>query len=162
MAISVDMPELGESVVEGTITQWLVQVGDRVEVDQPLVEVTTDKVDAEIPSPSAGVVAEILVSEGDTVAVGAALVKLEEGASATAPAPEASASAPEESAPAPEESAPVAETAPAAAPPPQEKPPVSEPPAAPASAPEQARATERSALLPSEDTSPPDGLAVKL
>ena len=90
MAIAVEMPELGESVVEGTVGKWLVKVGDRVEVDQPLVEVTTDKVDAEIPSPAAGVVAKIFVAEGDTVAVGASLVTLEEGGAA---APSASESA---------------------------------------------------------------------
>ena len=88
MAIEVEMPELGESVVEGTVGKWLVKVGDRVEVDQPLVEVTTDKVDAEIPSPAAGVVAKILVAEGDTVAVGASLVTLEEGGAAALPEPE--------------------------------------------------------------------------
>lgn len=88
MAIAVEMPELGESVVEGTVGKWLVKVGDRVEVDQPLVEVTTDKVDAEIPSPAAGVVAKIFVAEGDTVAVGASLVTLEEGGAAAPPASE--------------------------------------------------------------------------
>ncbi|MFP8875217.1 MAG: biotin/lipoyl-containing protein, partial [Myxococcota bacterium] len=82
MAIEVELPELGESVVEGTVTQWLVKEGDRVEIDQPLVEVTTDKVDAEIPSPAAGVVSKILVAEGETVPVGMALVTLEEGADA--------------------------------------------------------------------------------
>ncbi|MFP5347268.1 MAG: biotin/lipoyl-containing protein, partial [Actinomycetes bacterium] len=69
----VQMPALGESVTEGTVTRWLKQVGDRVEVDEPLLEVSTDKVDTEIPSPVAGVVQEILVDEDETVEVGAKL-----------------------------------------------------------------------------------------
>jgi 2-oxoglutarate dehydrogenase E2 component (dihydrolipoamide succinyltransferase) len=76
MAIEVTLPALGESVVEGTVSRWLVKEGDRVERDQPLVEVTTDKVDAEIPSPAAGVVEALLVAEGDTVAVGAVLARI--------------------------------------------------------------------------------------
>ena len=64
---------MGESVVEGTVARWLVKEGDPVEMDQPLVEVTTDKVDAEIPSPAMGVVKQILVMEGETVAIGTAL-----------------------------------------------------------------------------------------
>ena len=75
MAIQVKLPELGESVVEGPIAKWLVKEGDYVTRDQPLVEVTTDKVDAEIPSPVAGVVEKLLVSEGDTVPIGAELVR---------------------------------------------------------------------------------------
>ena len=70
MATSVEMPELGESVTEGTITTWLKKVGDTVEVDEPLLEVSTDKVDTEIPSPVAGVLLEILADEDDTVDVG--------------------------------------------------------------------------------------------
>jgi len=77
MKTSVELPALGESVVEGTVSRWLVAVGDRVEVDQPLVEVTTDKVDAEIPSPAAGVVMEILAAEGDVVPVGGALAQID-------------------------------------------------------------------------------------
>jgi len=79
MAITVELPELGESVVEGTVSRWLVKEGDRVERDQPLVEVTTDKVDAEIPSPAAGTVEKILVPEGETIPVGAELARLSEG-----------------------------------------------------------------------------------
>src|SRR3954471_25026784 len=79
MSDSVQMPALGESVTEGTVTRWLKQVGDRVEVDEPLLEVSTDKVDTEIPSPVAGVVEEILVGEDETVEVGAALVRIVEG-----------------------------------------------------------------------------------
>jgi 2-oxoglutarate dehydrogenase E2 component (dihydrolipoamide succinyltransferase) len=91
MAITVELPALGESVVEGTITRWLVKEGDRVERDQPLVEVTTDKVDAEIPAPEAGVIERILVPEGETVPVGAALATLAPGAQAAAGKPVAKA-----------------------------------------------------------------------
>ena len=77
MRAGVELPALGESVVEGTVSRWLVAVGERVEVDQPLVEVTTDKVDAEIPSPMAGVVVEILAAEGDVVPVGGVLVQID-------------------------------------------------------------------------------------
>jgi 2-oxoglutarate dehydrogenase E2 component (dihydrolipoamide succinyltransferase) len=91
MAITVELPALGESVVEGTITKWLVKEGDRVERDQPLVEISTDKVDAEIPAPEAGVIERILVPEGETVAVGAALVTIATGATAAAAAPKAAA-----------------------------------------------------------------------
>ena len=80
MATVVRLPELGESVVEGTVSRWLVKEGDRVERDQPLVEVTTDKVDAEIPSPIAGVVEALLAAEGEVVAVGAALARIADGA----------------------------------------------------------------------------------
>ncbi|MEE2663696.1 MAG: dihydrolipoamide acetyltransferase family protein [Myxococcota bacterium] len=73
MSISIELPALGESVVEGTVARWLVAEGEAVERDQPLVEVTTDKVDAEVPSPAAGVIEKILVAEGETVAVGAQL-----------------------------------------------------------------------------------------
>ena len=76
MAHSVEMPELGESVTEGTVTQWLKKVGDKVEVDEPLLEVSTDKVDTEIPSPVAGVLLKILAEEDDTVDVGAAIAEI--------------------------------------------------------------------------------------
>ncbi len=84
------LPALGESVTEGTITRWLKKVGDTVAVDEPLVEVSTDKVDTEIPSPVAGVVQQILVQEDETVAVGAVLAIISDGAAApSAPAPAA-------------------------------------------------------------------------
>src|SRR3989442_1512660 len=73
MAFSVQMPALGESVTEGTVTRWLKQEGDTVEVDEPLVEVSTDKVDTEIPSPAAGVLTKIIAQEDDTVEVGGEL-----------------------------------------------------------------------------------------
>ncbi len=79
MSESVSLPALGESVTEGTVTRWLKQVGDRVEVDEPLLEVSTDKVDTEIPSPIAGVIEEILVAEDETVEVGADLVRIGDG-----------------------------------------------------------------------------------
>jgi 2-oxoglutarate dehydrogenase E2 component (dihydrolipoamide succinyltransferase) len=74
------MPQMGESVVEGTLERWLVQKGDRVAKDQNLCEITTDKVDAEVPAPTSGVVTELLVAEGETVAVGAALIVIDETA----------------------------------------------------------------------------------
>ncbi|PZF67736.1 2-oxoglutarate dehydrogenase, E2 component, dihydrolipoamide succinyltransferase [Curtobacterium sp. MCPF17_047] len=80
MSESVNLPALGESVTEGTVTRWLKNVGDRIEVDEPLLEVSTDKVDTEIPSPIAGVIEEILVQEDETVEVGTALVKIGDGA----------------------------------------------------------------------------------
>ena len=73
MAISVQMPALGESVTEGTVTRWLKQEGDTVEQDEPLLEVSTDKVDTEIPSPAAGVLKKIVAQEDDTVEVGGEL-----------------------------------------------------------------------------------------
>lgn len=122
---SVKMPELGESVTEGTVTRWLKKVGDEVGVDEPLVEVSTDKVDTEIPSPVAGVLLSISANEDDTVAVGGELAVV--GAADAAPA------APAPAAPAPE---PAAAPAAAAAPPAPPAPPAPAPaPAAPAPAP---------------------------
>jgi 2-oxoglutarate dehydrogenase E2 component (dihydrolipoamide succinyltransferase) len=69
MSVSVSMPQLGESVTEGTVTRWLKKEGERVEVDEPLLEVSTDKVDTEIPAPASGVLAEIRVGQGQTVPV---------------------------------------------------------------------------------------------
>ncbi|MFB8181622.1 biotin/lipoyl-containing protein, partial [Streptomyces sp. NPDC055966] len=116
MAVSVTLPALGESVTEGTVTRWLKAEGERVEADEPLLEVSTDKVDTEIPSPVSGVLSSIKVAEDETVEVGAELAIIDDGtgAPAAAPAP-AAAEAP----------APVAEPAPA---------PVAEAPAAPAPA----------------------------
>jgi len=89
MSESVVLPALGESVTEGTVTRWLKKVGDSVAVDEPLVEVSTDKVDTEIPSPVAGVIEQILVQEDETVQVGAVLVIISGGSGAAAPAPAA-------------------------------------------------------------------------
>ena len=114
MSHTVELPALGESVTEGTVTRWLVAVGDTVAVDDPIVEVSTDKVDTEIPSPVAGVVEQILVEEDEDVEVGAALVVIGDGSSAPAAAPAApTAEAPAASDPAAPE-APAAAAAPAA------------------------------------------------
>ncbi|HJU09697.1 MAG TPA: dihydrolipoamide acetyltransferase family protein [Candidatus Binataceae bacterium] len=82
MSLEVTMPQMGESVVEGTVTKWLVKQGDRVSEDQPLCEISTDKVDTEIPSPGAGVIAQLVAAEGQTLPVGATLAIIE-GAEAT-------------------------------------------------------------------------------
>src|SRR5215468_2275807 len=100
MSVAVELPALGESVVEGTVSRWLVKEGDHVEVDQPLVEVTTDKVDAEIPAPAAGVIEKILAREGETVSVGQRLALIDAGG-AVRPAAAEPASAAKAEAPAP-------------------------------------------------------------
>ncbi|HRD13690.1 MAG TPA: dihydrolipoamide acetyltransferase, partial [Mycobacterium sp.] len=82
MAVSVQMPALGESVTEGTVTRWLKQEGDTVEVDEPLLEVSTDKVDTEIPSPASGVLTKIIAQEDDTVEVGGELALIGEAGEA--------------------------------------------------------------------------------
>jgi 2-oxoglutarate dehydrogenase E2 component (dihydrolipoamide succinyltransferase) len=119
MSESVSLPALGESVTEGTVTRWLKNVGDRVEVDEPLVEVSTDKVDTEIPSPIAGVIEAILVQEDETVEVGTALVTIGDGSGAapaadSSPAADAAEAGPSYAAPAPEAEAPAAPAAAAA------------------------------------------------
>src|ERR687885_275831 len=78
----ITMPKLGETVTEGTLSSWLKQVGDEVAFDDPLFEVSTDKVDSEIPSPYDGVLLEVLVAEGETVPVGTALARIGEPGSA--------------------------------------------------------------------------------
>ncbi|MBK9314680.1 MAG: 2-oxoglutarate dehydrogenase, E2 component, dihydrolipoamide succinyltransferase [Acidobacteria bacterium] len=144
MATDVLMPQMGESIAEGTIVKWLKQVGDTVQRDEPLLEISTDKVDAEIPSPAAGVLVEILAKEGDTVLVNAVIARLgasgEPAAPAAAPVAEAAKSAPAPE-PAPAPAAPAAPPAPAApaAPP---VPPAPAAPAAPAAAAEVAEAGE--------------------
>ena len=103
MSVSVSMPQLGESVTEGTVTRWLKKEGERVEVDEPLLEVSTDKVDTEIPSPASGILRDIAVDEDETVAVGAQLAVIEETDAAPAPASgdgqDAAAAAPQASVP---------------------------------------------------------------
>ena len=95
MTIKVTMPQLGESVVEGTVGRWHVRVGDRVEKDQAVVEILTDKADSEVPSPVGGVVTAVLVEEGAVVRVGQALVEIDETATAAVPpAPKPVVSAP--------------------------------------------------------------------
>src|SRR5690349_21532416 len=108
MPVSVTMPRLGESVTEGTVTRWLKQEGEHVEADEPLLEVSTDKVDTEIPAPAAGVLTRIVVREDETAEVGSELAVISgDGESGDAPAESAPAeSAPAESAPAEAEAEP--------------------------------------------------------
>src|SRR5882762_4524510 len=119
MAVDIVMPQMGESIFEGTITKWLKKPGDKVERDEPLFEISTDKVDAEIPSPSAGVLKEIKVKEGQTVPINTVVATIDAaGAAASAPAA-APAPAPAASAPAASSTATRAEAPkPAAVPPP--------------------------------------------
>jgi 2-oxoglutarate dehydrogenase E2 component (dihydrolipoamide succinyltransferase) len=137
-ATDVKLPELGESVTEGTVTRWLKAVGDDVAVDEPLLEISTDKVDTEIPSPVAGTLQEIVVQEDETVAVGATLARIGSGApapaEAPAPAPVAEEKPAEQPAPAAEEKP--AEPAPAVEKPAEQAAPAAEKPAeqAPAAA----------------------------
>ncbi len=133
------MPELGESVTEGTVTRWLKKVGDAVDVDEPLVEVSTDKVDTEIPSPVAGTLISITAEEDVTVSVGGELARIGTGASTGAPAPAAAPAAPAPPAPpappaAPAPPAPPAPPPAAPAPPPAPAPQAAPAPAAAASA----------------------------
>jgi pyruvate dehydrogenase E2 component (dihydrolipoamide acetyltransferase) len=131
MAVDVIMPQMGESIFEGTITKWLKKPGDRIERDEPLFEISTDKVDAEIPAPSAGVLKEIKVKEGQTVPIQTVVAVIDaEGASAGAPAavPAAAPASPPAPAPAPASKA----AAPAAPATPTPAPAAAAPPAAPA------------------------------
>ena len=132
MAHDVVMPQMGESIAEGTISKWLKNVGDKVDRDEPLLEISTDKVDAEIPSPAAGILTEILAKEGDTVPVNAVVARIAAEGEAAAPQPaaapqDAPAPAPQPEAPKAEEPTPRTESTRAAEP-------VSAPPPAPAAA----------------------------
>ena len=111
MTFSVTMPALGESVTEGTVTRWLKAEGDHVNVDEPLLEVSTDKVDTEIPSPVSGTLTKIVVAVDSTVPVGAELAVIADGAAAAAPVPVVEATAPVAPAPVLEAPAPVAPVA---------------------------------------------------
>ena len=143
MTVSVTMPQLGESVTEGTVTRWLKQVGDTVAADEPLLEVSTDKVDTEIPSPAAGVLLAIRAQEDETVFVGAELAVI--GAAGDAPAP----------APGEAPSAPAASEPPAAAQTPAE-------PVVPTQAPNSAQgATEISITLPALGESVTEGTVTR-
>ena len=108
--IDVVMPQMGESIVEGTLTKWLKKAGEHVERDEPLFEISTDKVDTEIPAPAAGVLKEVLVEEGKTVAISTVVGRIEEGAGNGASAPAQAA------APAPAAAKPAAVPSPAKAP----------------------------------------------
>src|SRR6186713_990520 len=92
--IDVIMPQMGESIAEGTLSKWLKKVGEPVKRDEPIFEISTDKVDAEIPAPSAGVLAEILVQEGQTVAIQTVVARIETDAAAAAAKPAAAAPPP--------------------------------------------------------------------
>ncbi|MGZ4803173.1 MAG: biotin/lipoyl-containing protein, partial [Acidimicrobiia bacterium] len=140
--MDITMPQLGETVTEGTITRWLKAVGDHVALDEPLFEVSTDKVDSEVPAAASGVLTEILVPEGDTVSVGARLAVL--GDSGDAPA-------------APPAAEPAAAAAPAAPPPPPPPPPppaAAPPPPPPASAPVAAPPPAAPAASPDPSSAP--------
>ena len=138
MSVSVTMPRLGESVTEGTVTRWLKKEGDQVAVDEPLLEVSTDKVDTEIPSPVAGILSKITVAEDETVEVGSELAVIDDGSAGAAPAAEAQAAP-----------APVAQAAPA------EAPPAAEPEAAPAApAPAEPAPAEPAAAAAPEPAAP--------
>ncbi|HEU4571020.1 MAG TPA: dihydrolipoamide acetyltransferase family protein [Gemmatimonadales bacterium] len=123
--LDVPMPQRGESIAEGTLSKWIKKVGDAVKRDEPIFEISTDKVDAEIPAPAAGVLAEIIVQEGQTVAINTVVARIETDASAAASAPAPAAAAPAPAAPAP---------APKAAEPPAPRP-VATPAPAPVAAP---------------------------
>lgn len=129
--IDVVMPQMGESIAEGTLSRWMKKVGDQVKRDEPIFEISTDKVDAEIPAPSAGVLAEILVQEGETVAIQTVVARLETEAGATAAAPPAEKPAPAAAAEAPKAPAPAAPAAQAPAPTKAAKPAAPAPAAAP-------------------------------
>jgi pyruvate dehydrogenase E2 component (dihydrolipoamide acetyltransferase) len=106
------MPQMGESIVEGTLTKWLKKPGDRIERDEPLFEISTDKVDTEIPSPVAGTLSEVLVEEGKTVGINTVVARIDEAGGAAKPA--AAPAAPAEPPPAKPPAAPPATPAPAA------------------------------------------------
>ncbi len=94
MPTDVLMPQMGESITEGTLTKWLKQPGETIARDEPLFEISTDKVDAEIPSPVAGTLGEIKVAEGATVGVNSVVCTVNEGGSASAPVPESASASP--------------------------------------------------------------------
>ncbi|WP_435137570.1 2-oxoglutarate dehydrogenase, E2 component, dihydrolipoamide succinyltransferase [Actinacidiphila sp. bgisy144] len=154
------LPALGESVTEGTVTRWLKAVGESVEADEPLLEVSTDKVDTEIPSPVSGTLLEILVQEDETAEVGAklAVVGAAGAAPAAAPAPAAPAPAPAAPAPAPAAPAPAQAAPPApAAPAPAAPAPAAPAPAAPAPAPAPAPVAQPAPAAPAPAPAAPAG-----
>ena len=142
--IDVIMPQMGESITEGTMSRWMKKVGDAVKRDEPIFEISTDKVDAEIPAPNAGVLVEVIVTEGQTVAVGTVVARIETDASAAAsPAPAVPAAAPTQ---------PAATATPA--PPPAPKAPAASVPAPQAAAPQAAVPPSRPAA-PNPPAAPP-------
>ncbi|MCZ4121681.1 2-oxoglutarate dehydrogenase, E2 component, dihydrolipoamide succinyltransferase [Streptomyces sp. H39-S7] len=152
------LPALGESVTEGTVTRWLKAVGETVEADEPLLEVSTDKVDTEIPAPTGGVLLEILINEDETAEVGTKLAVIGAAGAAPAAAPAAAAPAPAPAAPAPAPAPAPAAPAPAPAPAPQAQAPAPAAPAAPAPAP--AAPAQAPAAAPAPASSGDDGAYV--
>src|SRR5947209_17658410 len=130
MATDVVMPQMGESIAEGTVVRWIKKVGDKVERDEPLLEISTDKVDAEIPAPASGTLSEIVAQEGQTVAVNAIVARIATDGEAAAPAPKPAPPPPSAPAPTPQ---PAAAAPP---PPPASTPAPAQPPAAQAAAPQ--------------------------
>ena len=116
MPTEVVMPQMGESIFEGTITKWLKKTGDKVQRDEPLFEISTDKVDAEIPAPASGILQEIKVSEGSTVQVNTVVGVIGDGSAAPKSAPEKAAAAPAQPAPEPAKPEPTKKEAAASAP----------------------------------------------
>jgi len=150
--IDVVMPQMGESIVEGTLTKWLKKAGEHVERDEPLFEISTDKVDTEIPSPAAGVLKDVLVEEGKTVAISTVVGRIDEGAGngASAAAP-AEAKQPPAAAPAPPAEAPKA------AEPGQQRGPQLVQPQAPVPEPAQVQQAEPQQAQPAAETDTPSG-----
>ena len=159
MAFSVQMPALGESVTEGTVTRWLKQEGDTVELDEPLLEVSTDKVDTEIPSPAAGVLTKIVAHEDDTVAIGGELAVIGDAAESTdvGGAQQPAAEAAPESQPEPEVT-PGPEATPAPEPQPQSEP---EPAAASTNGEKDATAASQPVLMPELGESVTEGTVIR-
>src|SRR5579875_1187706 len=125
------MPQSGETVTEGTITRWMKAVGEQVDRDEPLFEVSTDKVDSEVPAPASGVLSEILVPEGETVPVGARLAVISDGAGAASAPPAPAAEVPPPAPPPPPPPAPPPPPPPRPPPPPPPRPPPPPPPRPP-------------------------------
>src|SRR5829696_708438 len=109
MSVEVVMPQMGESITEGTVSKWLKAVGDKIEKDEPILEISTDKVDAEVPAPGAGVLLEIKAQEGETVEVGTVVAVIGDESGAAVPSPKSEAPSPAVEAPKTEEAKPVVE-----------------------------------------------------
>src|SRR5438067_3979633 len=145
--IDVVMPQMGESIVEGTLTRWLKKPGDRIERDEPLFEISTDKVDTEIPSPAAGTLGEVLVEEGKTVGINTVVARIDEGGGAAAAPPDGAKPAEAPAAKPVEAPAKPAEAA-AAPPPPAAAATPPPPPPAQAAPPPAAEAADQGPLSP--------------
>ncbi|MFF3439709.1 2-oxoglutarate dehydrogenase, E2 component, dihydrolipoamide succinyltransferase [Streptosporangium sp. NPDC002721] len=163
MPKSVQMPQLGESVTEGTVTRWLKKEGERVEADEPLLEVSTDKVDTEIPSPAAGILTKIVVAEDETVEVGAELAVIDENGTegAAAPAQEKAPEPEPEPEPAPQQQAQPASSIPQPAPQAPAQAPQQQAPAQQAPAPQQQAQPQAQApqTVQSSQSAPPSPIA---